>query len=259
MIEKIGLQTFTIRNDIQTPQEIENSLRFYSSKGIKKFELARINFFKEDLNVLLKLKHELGLEYTASQITLKKIIKKFDFLIEFSNALDIKYLEVSVIPFIYFLQKQNGIIELSQKLNELGRKTKERGINLLFHHHNYELIKYNDKLSLDILMNNTDSNLVNFVCDTYWLARSGYNPSSFIQSRIDRVKGLHLRDNKFYYSFGKFNYTDTTIGDGTIDFESILNLDKLGNIDFYSIEQDTQNPREDILRSYSYLNELCEN
>lgn len=256
MISKVGIQTFTIRKQIKTLEGLESTLKFYSEQGIKNYELSRLNFSMEEMHVLKKLKFELGLTYTASQITLNKIIKDFDFLMDFSNALSIKYIEVSVIPLMSFIKKKKGIIKLSETLNKLGTRTKEHGVKLLFHHHNFELIKYDGELSFDILMDNTNKELVNFVCDSYWLARSGYNPAGFISERRDRVKGVHLRDNQFFCQLGKFKSSDTVIGEGTIDFKSIIEADRENKIDFYSIEQDTAIPQNDIIKSYNYLKNL---
>lgn len=256
MIEKIGLQTFTIRSSLKTKNDIEESLCYYADKGIKKFELSRIKFDRDELEILKKLKREQGIKYSACQITLGKILKHFTFLMEFCNELNIQYLEVSVIPTKNFLKKRKGIEGLSRDLNELGKRTKKYGVSLLYHHHNYELIKFDNQLSLDVLLDNTDAEYVNIVCDTYWIARSGYNPSQFISDRINRIKGVHLRDNLFYYNMGKFKCSDTVIGEGTIDFKSIVELDAKGHIDFYSIEQDSKNPREDVITSYKHIKGL---
>lgn len=258
MIKKIGLQTFTIRKDIKTVSGLENELRHYVSLGIKSFELSRIKFNSEEMEVLKMLKDELGIKYIASQITLGKIKSDFDFMMEFSKKLDIKYLEVSVIPLKNFLKGKEGIKALGRELDKIGKRTKEHGISLLFHHHNFELIKFENKISLDLLIDETDSKLVNFICDTYWIAKSGYNPAKFIADRLSRVRGVHLRDNHFYFKTGKFSSTDTTIGQGTIDFESITALDKQGLIEFYSIEQDTDNPKKDIKQGYDYLKNIIE-
>ena len=256
MINKVGIQTFTIRKQIQTSQGLEDTFRLYAKKGIKRFELSRLNFSKEEMVVLKKLKVELGLDYTACQIPLRKIIKDFDFLMDFCNTLDIKYMEVSVIPIMSFLKKEKGILELAKALNELGKRTNEKNVKLLYHHHNYELIKFSDNLSFDILVSSTNKELVNFVCDTYWLARSGYSPAEFISAKKDRIKGVHLRDNKLFYKFGKFKSIDTVIGNGTISFKAIMDKDSEWGIDFYSIEQDTKTPKKDIMTSYNYLKEL---
>lgn len=256
MIDKIGLQTFTIRKDIKTLDGLREEFSYFAALGIKNFELSRINFNKDEMEVLKNLKDELNLEYTASQITLRKIIDNFDFMANLSRELDIRYLEVSVIPFKSFIRGKKGIDELSKTLNKLGERTKQENIKLLYHHHNFELINYGEKLSMDILLESTESELVNLVCDTYWLAKSGYNPANFIEERIDRVKGVHLRDSVLKHKLGRFYTTDTTIGEGTIEFGSIMGLDKHNLIDFYSIEQDTSCPKKNIAQGYNHLKSL---
>ena len=255
MIEKIGIQTFTIRNNIKTLACLEESFRYYCNIGIKNFELARIHFDEQEMNLLKRLKDELGLEYTACQLTLSKIVKNFDFMINFCRQLDIKYLEVSVIPIQNFIKGKKGILDLCLMLDNLGRKTAEHGVHLLYHHHNFELINFDGITSFDLMIKGTDEKLVSFVCDTYWLAKSGYDPAKFIVKRLSRVKGIHLKDIKLQFKLGKFVTTDTAIGEGTIDFNSVIMLDNNNQIDFYSIEQDTKNPKEDIKRSYTYLKE----
>lgn len=256
MIEKVGIQTFTIRKQLKPVCIMEEALRYYAGFGITSFELSRINFNQSELIVLNKLKKELGLVYTASQITLHKIKSDFDFIMKFNKELGIKYLEVSVIPFMSFIRGKKGILSLSRDLNNLGKRTREHNINLLFHHHNFELIKFEDKISLDLMIEHTDAEVVNYVCDTYWLAKSGYNPAKFIENRISRIKGVHLRDNLLKFKLGRFITTDTTLGNGTIDFSKIIKLDDYNQIDFYSIEQDSECPSKDIERSYSYLKSL---
>ena len=253
MLYKIGLQTFTIRQNIRTPDKLEHTLAFYASKGISNFELAKIKFNSKELNILKALQINCGIRYSACQITLKKIIKNFEFLIDFCSKLNIKYLEVSVIPFMHFIKGKKGILELGRILNELGKKTGQKGIMLLYHHHNFELIKFNNDISLDVLIENTNMEYVNFVCDTYWLARSGYNPVKFTEDRIHRIKGIHLRDNLFEFKKGRFRSTDGALGEGTIDFYSILKPAINKKIDFYSIEQDTNNPEADIMKSLSHI------
>jgi len=256
MINKIGLQTFTIRKKIKSPEGLEKTLKFYSEMGIKNFELARIKFDESELRVLSKLKETEGINYSACQITLKKIIRKFEFLMEFCLKLDIKYIEVSVIPIGSFLAGRRGITELGAKLTELGKKMAQNGIMLLYHHHNFELIKLGSDISFDVLMNSTDTEYVNFVCDTFWLAKSGYCPAGFIEERIDRIRGVHLKDHIYEFKRGKFISHDGAVGEGTIDFAAVLNLDKHRKIDFYSIEQDTKIPEEDVWMSYNNIRKI---
>lgn len=258
MIEKIGVQTFTIRKLINTPEKLYTTLLDLSRSGIKNFELARISFSKEELAVLLKLKRQENLNFSVCQIKLKDIEKNLDWYQEFCNMLDIKYLEVAVIPMKSFLKREKGLLKLSDRLNILGRRVKEKGINLLYHHHHFEMVKYNNKLSLNIIMDNTDPNLVNFVADTYWLARGGFNPAKYIDDNKSRIKGIHLRDYELNFKKFDFSITDSTVGKGTIDFKEIVDKDKNWNVDFYSIEEATDEPINALNESYNYLSKLCE-
>ncbi len=256
LIDKIGIQTFTIRNQLKTLPEMEYTISSYCEMGIKNFELARIKFSREELLLLKSLKEKYKINFSGSQITFTKINKNLDYLLYFSKELDIKYLEVSVIPMTKFFKGKDGILELCNDLNICGEKIKKSGVKLLYHHHNYELIKYDEKLSFDILLDNTSTDNVNFVCDTYWLARSGYSPFKFIENRITRVRGVHLRDNILEFKLGKFFNSDTYVGNGTIDFQEIKNIESYNFIDFYSIEQSSSNPYIDIEKSYNYLKKI---
>ncbi len=252
MINKFGVQTFTVRKHLKTPSELKTTFLKLYEIGYTHFELARLDFNEANFEVLKALQKEKGLVYTTSQIEYKVIKNNFDFLMKFSNELNITSIEVSVIPIQRFFQKKQGMLLLAKELNELGRKTKEHGVNLLFHHHNFELVSMDDKLGIEHLMDNTDSSLVNFVADTYWLASSGYDPYTFINNHIDRIKGIHLRDSMLTSNLLFFKCNDTVIGIGSIDFRNIVNLD----VDFFSVEQASPNPFVDLETSLNYLQNL---
>ncbi len=253
MLNKIGLQTFTIRNEIKDIQKLEKVLLFFKKQGICNFELSRIKFSEEELVVLKKLHDKKQLNFTAIQVPLHKIKKHFDWYVKFCSQLNIKYIEVSVIPTINFIQGEKGITSLAKTLNKLGKETKKHNINLLYHHHNFELINFGNILSIDKLLNETDEAYVNLVADTYWIAMAGLNPKQFLLKRKNRIKGVHLRDCKMVHKLGKFSLADTTIGKGNINFKEILSCDNELNVDFYSIEQNSENPLQDVKFAYNNI------
>lgn len=258
MIDKIGIQTFTIRKLIQTPDKMKEKFLELNKFGIKNFELARISFSEDEMKMLKTLKDTHGIRYSVCQIKLKDIEKKIDWYINFAKTLDIEYLEVSVIPIKSFLQKKKGLLQLSKRLNTLGEKLLNEGIKLLYHHHHYELVNFDEKLGLELLMNHTDSNYLNFVVDTYWLTRGGFDPTHFIDKHHDRIKGVHLRDYDLKFKRGRFSITDATLGQGRINFKSLVKNDAEWTIDFYSIEQATDTPMVDLKRSYEYIKNLID-
>lgn len=255
MLDRLGVQTFTIRKLIKNSVELRKTLTELGEMGYTHFELARMKYNREELAVLKELQERYHFTYVTCQIKMDVIIKRFDWLMEFSRELKIPTIEVSVIPLKSFLKKREGMLELAEELNALGSRTKEYGVELLYHHHNYELILMDDELGLIHLFNHTDPDLVNFVIDTYWLARSGFNPYSFIKEYEDRVRGVHLRDCNFYHKALSFKFRDEVVGRGSIDFK-MFKSDKLENILFFSVEQDSKNPIEDLKLSYIYLKEM---
>ncbi|MGL1893007.1 MAG: sugar phosphate isomerase/epimerase [Spirochaetaceae bacterium] len=251
-MKNLGVQTFTIRELIKTPETLRKTFTELVQIGYKRFELARMKYDQAELDVLKDLQKEFGLEYVTCQIKYKVILKRFDWLMKFSKELNIPTLEVSVIPMDAFLKKEKGMLELSKKLNDLGKRTQEHGVNLLYHHHNFELIPMGSKIGFDHLVDNTDPKLVNFVIDTYWLARSGFDPNCFIDRYISRVTGVHLRDCEFISSGFGFGFKDQKIGAGSINFEPFKE-DKYKDINFFSVEQATSDPMADLKFSYNNL------
>jgi sugar phosphate isomerase/epimerase len=254
MIRNLGVQLFTVRKHTETPEALEETLRKLYNMGYRYFELARIQFTPKEMEVLKKLKEELGLIYTTSQIKLPVILKQFDWLMTFSKALDIKSIEVSVIPMKAFLGREKGLCNLAQQLNILGKRMKGKGISLLYHHHNFEMIRLGNERGIDLLMSKTVSGYVNFVADTYWLARSGVEPGGFIEKYDERIKGIHLRDCQYHFKGFKFKFSDSAVGDGTVDFRF---LKKISN-KFLSVEQATDQPFEMLKKSRDYLMKLKE-
>lgn len=248
----IGVQLFTVREHCKTPEALRQTLLELHAMGYKRFELSRIQFNQEEMQVLKLLKAELNIMYTACQIPMPKIEKNFDWLMTFSKELGIDSIEVSVIPTISFLKKEKGLTELAEALNRLGERTRAHQIQLLYHHHHYELIQLSGRLGLDLLIEKTNPNLVNFVADTYWLARSGISPEFYIQKNRERIKGVHLRDSMQYFTLSGFKFKDCTLGKGTIDFSFVKRLEGM----FLSVEEATNQPFVALQESISYLKKI---
>ena|GEM_PF-488064 len=257
-MDKLGVQTFTLRSALKTPEAIEKALMTAHEIGYSNFELARIAFDQATLAVLKKLQDSRGIRYSTMQIKLKVIERDFEDLVAFAKTLGINSIEVSVIPLNHFLKGKQGILDLSKRLNSLGEKCLQNGIKLLYHHHHFEMVRFDGMLSLELLMNHTDARYVNFVCDTYWLARGGFDPFTFVYRHQNRIKGVHLRDIGFDFKRFSFRQPDATIGKGAIDFSRFCTLDHLLSISFYSVEQDAEMPFQAIEESYKTLKHLSQ-
>ncbi|MCI8463097.1 MAG: sugar phosphate isomerase/epimerase [Lachnospiraceae bacterium] len=91
--------------------------------------------------------------------------------------------------------EEASIRELAGRLNKAGEALAAEGIHLLYHNHNCELQRVNsNKKAYDILLEETDPELVNFEFDSYWFAEGGADPLSWMQRLGGRMKLWHIND-----------------------------------------------------------------
>ena len=84
--------------------------------------------------------------------------------------------------------------EAAEFLNEMGRKAKSVGMKYGYHNHSNDFLKLGDKMICDILIENTDPELVDLQLDTFWAARGGVDPAEMIRRYRDRLIMLHQKD-----------------------------------------------------------------
>ena len=85
--------------------------------------------------------------------------------------------------------------DLCKKLNELGRQLKEEGITLLYHNHNYEFQKVDEKqTAYDYILANTDPDYVSFELDSYWPTEAGVCALELMNKLGNRMKLYHIND-----------------------------------------------------------------
>ena len=97
--------------------------------------------------------------------------------------------------YYYDYRSSEKVKDLAKRLNEAGRTLKEDGVSLLYHNHNIELLRTEEgKLAFDTLMEETDTEYLNFELDSYWLADAGANPVQWMKMLGPRMKLWHIND-----------------------------------------------------------------
>ena len=90
---------------------------------------------------------------------------------------------------------KSKVDELCQQLNEAGRLLKEEGIKLLYHNHNYEFQKVDEKqTAYDYIIENTDPEVLNFELDSYWPTEAGICALDLMKKLGTRMKLYHIND-----------------------------------------------------------------
>lgn len=81
-----------------------------------------------------------------------------------------------------------------ETFNRIGELCRERGMRYYYHNHFQEFQRFGDELVYDLIMENTDPDLVYAELDTYWAARGGQDPVELIRRYRDRLILLHQKD-----------------------------------------------------------------
>lgn len=247
---EFGVQTFTVRRTQK--KNIRAAYIPLIKLGIKNFEVARIDFNEKNANTLNELKNEFGIEISSIQVKPKYVFGDPDKIIKFCKATGCKNIVISMLPFKCILGKEKRFYEFIFSLDKAFDKYAESGITLAYHHHNWEYLKLsNGKTRMREILDQTKQ--IKFVHDTYWTARCGISPALQIKEFGDRLLGIHLRDLTFKKQGLNVNGTDAAIGNGVIDFASVLDAAEKTACSYLVIEQNTKEPYAEIEKSLNTL------
>ena len=121
---------------------------------------------------------------------------------------------------------ENNVRELAKRLNTVGEKLKQQGIDLLYHNHNVELLQVKPGLrAYDVLLSETDPAYVNFEFDSYWFTDGGANAAAWMQKLGQRMKLWHINDRGSRQggpAMTPILKTDSMeLGDGNMDLDGL--------------------------------------
>ena len=111
---------------------------------------------------------------------------------------------------------------LAQRMNEAGELAKAAGLQFFYHNHNFE---FENKQAdgtpfFDLLLAETDPELVKFELDLYWIIRGGQNPLEYLENHADRFFAYHVKDRTWGDRPNEEDFED--VGPGAIDFPDIF-------------------------------------
>jgi sugar phosphate isomerase/epimerase len=253
---KVAVQTYTVRDHLKNPAAIEATFARLKELGVSAVELARIDFKPAEIAAVVRACQANDMQVGSSQITLGYLSKHFDWVVDFHRQLNCTNVAVSVLPISLIIGGVKKWYEFAKQLDELGARYADSGLNLLFHHHDFEFRKYDGKLGLDILLENTSPENLGLVIDTYWTQRGGKSPENMISDHAGRVKVVHLRDFMIRWKYFDLLPKDCELGQGNLDMRRIVQSCIDAKVEFMAIEQTSTKPFDSIATSVKYLHDL---
>jgi sugar phosphate isomerase/epimerase len=156
---------------------------------------------------------------------------------------------------------------------------KKQGVQLYYHNHFHEFQVFGDKSIFEMIVEDTDKDLVKIEFDTYWAVRGGQDPIYWMKKLGKRCDLIHQKDLPAGASpvnlFEKFGYDAkitidsmwgtqdaehfTEVGDGVLNIAGYLEvIRKYNQAKYIFIEQDMTKKTEfeSIAVSFASMNRL---
>lgn len=158
-------------------------------------------------------------------------LKRFtDQCIKGARELDIKYITW---PWIAPEQRTiNTYKRMSEKLNVIGEQVTDAGLGFAYHNHGFEFTDHNGDNCYDIILNETDPELVKLQMDMYWVMHSSsFTPGELVRNQPGRYVMWHIKD------MDKVTRDYTELGNGSINYAELLPDPVESGLEFYYLEQ----------------------
>lgn len=247
--KNLAIQLYTVRNALS--KDVEKTLERLALLGFKNLEIYGYNgtFFGKNRTEFKSILKNTGLKVISSHhrtgITDKEngtLLQNWDKTLEDLNFIGSKYAVCSYLP------EAERTIENYQKLPEVlenaGKLSKQNGIQLAYHNHDFEFLKMDDENNFyDFILKNTSSDLIKMELDLYWISKAGLDPLDYFEKYPKRFPLWHVKDMKS----GTKDFTE--IGNGTIDFKRIFEAKEKAGLEHWFVEQDSSD--KDIFESIS--------
>ena len=145
-----------------------------------------------------------------------------------------------------------GLRRLADDFNRAGETARVAGLRLGYHNHDWELKALPDGTTpMDLLLESTDPDLVDWQMDIFWTVHGGADPATYLAQTAGRVTSVHLKDRT---AGGDM----VDVGDGVIDFGVLLPLAEELGLRHAFVEHDQPgDAMESVRRSFTHLSTLA--
>lgn len=128
--------------------------------------------------------------------------------------------------------------------NSIGAKAKQAGLQYAYHNHNFEFRDLGSgQTGYDLMLSETDPELVKFELDCGWMVASGHSPVDYMAKYPGRYRMIHVKDFLAGAApttalMGPDAPKGTELGRGSIDYKPIFAAAARAGVEYYFSEQE---------------------
>jgi sugar phosphate isomerase/epimerase len=242
-IQRLGIQLYSLRDRAAT--DLGGVLEALSKIGYSEVETA--GYYGHPAAEVRELLDRNHLKAPSAHIGIEAIETKGDRTFADAKVIGHEWLTVASPPTP--IRTIGEWEAFAARLNRAGTQAKAAGFRFAYHNHDAEFRVLDGVAPWDVLMRETDPNIVTAEIDLYHATVGGADPLDLLARYGSRIKMLHVKD------MSPSSHKMVDVGAGTIHFKPIFAHAK--GIEHYFVEND--NPADSMqfaANSYSYLSTL---
>lgn len=245
---EVGIQVYSVRNQLK--EDFVGAMKKIAEIGYKTIEgyglgLDGLFLGKYTPVEYNKIVTDLGMKLISTHCGYFSA-EDAPKMIEASKAAGLEYLVVPGLPG-KLRESADSYKSVAETFNKVGEQCNAAGIKFGYHNHASEFEETDGQIPMDILIGETEKNLVEFEADLFWIVKANRNPIDLIKKYPGRISLFHVKD-------ANQEKEGETVGKGIIDFKSIFEIGKKSGLKYYFIEDErTDDPFANIKADYDYM------
>ena len=248
-LSTIGLQLWSVRDQMEA--DPKGTLTALSKMGYKQVETMDVRHLAE----LKPMADDLGLDIKSSHFLWTTLTQRWDLVphekdqqYAFEQVVETAQKNgISHLVLAYLMGEERNSLDAYkariEEMNKASEVSQSAGIQLCYHNHSFEFIKYDGQVPYELMIERLDPKGVQFELDVFWAQIGGYDPVKLTQRLADRIRLLHLKDlqsgTPVMYDEGKVPHEAfKELGNGVVDIAKIVDIAMAEGIDYCFVEQD---------------------
>lgn len=287
-MDNLGVALFTLPKSLST--DFEGTLKMVADIGYKELEFfgpyefsdnaakegwkmaanalgfSGSGYFGNSPKQTKEILDRYGLTAPSIHIDLPTLQNNMEKVAEAAHIVGHNYVGIAMIPddMRGSLDDYKRTIEI---FNKVGESAKKNDLTFFYHNHGYGHQPLEGTVPFQMILDETDDDLVKMQMDVFWFTAAGLDPKKMLADNPGRFELLHLKDMREKKTFsgdggdmqqwmGLFPYL-ADAGAGILDLEGILTQAKKSGTKHFFLEKDmTPEPKQALQISYNHLSEL---
>ncbi|MBA4302097.1 sugar phosphate isomerase/epimerase family protein [Algoriphagus alkaliphilus] len=251
-LSAFGIQLYSVKEDMAVDaQATMRSLAGFGYQQFEGFDGGKGILWGMQPAEFKSLLSEIGTTMVASHAN---VFENLEAQAAQAAEVGMKYL---ICPWIGPQKSLDDYKKKANEFNQIGEKLKSFGLRFAYHNHDYTFVNQEGSIPQDILMDNTDPELVDFEMDIYWVHVANAKPAEYLAKYPGRFRLCHLKDAES--GTGDPHQRGVLLGAGEIPYADLIKQSKAIGMEYFIVEQErfpSGTPMEAAETNAKYLSAL---